>query len=135
MNLIRVAACFSMLAFLPACSHDGDCDIIDVRDYPSPDGSYVLTSFGYTCYDTTGNDMHLQLRRPSDKLSVPGNVCTVLFAGDFSVFWIPLRRSLAKGVKPLLLDFIPAPIDADRTRRPHPQLPRDPRIRRRRSPP
>ncbi len=88
MNLIRVAACFSMLAFLPACSHDGDCDIIDVRDYPSPDGSYVLTSFGYTCYDTTGNDMHLQLRRPSDKLSVPGNVCTVLFAGDFSVFWI-----------------------------------------------
>ena len=86
MNL-RLAFSVIVLVTLMACSDNG-CDIIDVRDYPSPDAGLLLTSFGYTCYDTTGHPTHLQLRRPGERVRVPGNICVVEFEGEFAVSWI-----------------------------------------------
>jgi len=65
-----------------------ECDIINVRDYPSPDGKRVATIYGYTCYDTTGYAKYVHLHPAGTRMRHPGNV-TVVGPGDaVSVAWL-----------------------------------------------
>lgn len=66
---------------------DAECDIINVQDHVSPDGKRVATVYGFTCYNTTGHDKYVDLRRVSRKMRHPGNV-TLAGPGDaVSVAW------------------------------------------------
>jgi hypothetical protein len=84
---LHLAFWMIVLTALTACSDKQACDILDVRDYPSPDGRVVLTAFEYCCYNTTGYDTHLQMRRRRERLRVPGNVCVIEFGREFVVAW------------------------------------------------
>jgi hypothetical protein len=62
-------------------------DIIDTRDYPSPDGCYVVTVFGETFHNTTGYARHVYLHRAGEKTGYPGNVCIVPVGDELAVSW------------------------------------------------
>src|SRR5437867_11930314 len=78
----------AVAAFLGVCSDERErCDILNIRDFPSPDSVNMVTAFEFDCYNSTGCDTHLQLRRPGAKLQVPGNIYTISFGGEFTVSW------------------------------------------------
>ena len=62
-------------------------DIVEVRDYSSPDNKYVCTVFGETFHDTTGYARHIYLRRASEERRYPGNVYVVPVGDDVMVSW------------------------------------------------
>lgn len=62
-------------------------DIIDVHDFPSPDGRLVCTLFGEIFYDTTGYPRHVDLHRAGEKHGYPGNVCIVPVGNSVEVAW------------------------------------------------
>jgi hypothetical protein len=64
-----------------------ECDIINVRDYPSPDGKRVATVYGYTCYNTTGYSKFVHLHRAGTKMKHPGNVTAVGPGDAVAVAW------------------------------------------------
>src|SRR5579872_2299056 len=72
---------------LCGCSHNRRGDIIDVRDFPSPDGRYVCTVFGEIFYNTTGYPRHIYLRSAGQKRGYPGNVYVVPVGDDVVVSW------------------------------------------------
>jgi hypothetical protein len=70
------------------CSHiNKRGDIIDVRDFPSPDGKIICTVFGEIFYDTTGYPRHIDLHRPDEKHGYPGNIYIVGVGSDVGVSW------------------------------------------------
>ena len=72
---------------LAGCSAAKRGDILDVRNFPSPDGRYVCTVFGETFHDTTGYARHIYLRRASEERGYPGNVYVVPVGDDVTVSW------------------------------------------------
>ncbi len=62
-------------------------DIVDVRDFASPDGRFICTVFGETFYDTTGYRRHIDLRRAGEQRGFPGNVHIVEVGDDVVVSW------------------------------------------------
>ena len=62
-------------------------DIIDVHDFPSPDGRLVCTVFGEIFYDTTGYPRHVDLHRAGEKHGYPGNVCIVSVGSSVETVW------------------------------------------------
>jgi hypothetical protein len=72
---------------LLGCSHIRRGEIIDVRDFPSPDGRYVCTVFGEIFFDTTGYPRHIDLRHAGEKRGYPGNVYVVPVGDDVAVTW------------------------------------------------
>ena len=62
-------------------------DIIDVHDFPSPDGRLVCTVFGEIFYDTTGYPRHVELHRAGEQHGYPGNVCIVSVGSSVEVAW------------------------------------------------
>lgn len=76
------------LTMLAGCSHTNKRgDIIDVRDFPSPDGMIVCTVFGEIFYDTTGYPRHIDLHSPDQKHGYPGNIYVVGVGSDVAVSW------------------------------------------------
>ena len=76
--IVRLSCSIALCLALVGCS---DCDIINVRSHPSPDGQCVVTIYGYTCYDTTGYAKSVHLHRAGTKMRHPGKV-TVAGPGD-----------------------------------------------------
>ena len=72
---------------LLGCSHIRRGDIVDVRDFPSPDGRYICTVFGEMFHDTTGYPRHIDIRRAGEKRGYPGNVYVVPVGDDVTVSW------------------------------------------------
>jgi hypothetical protein len=80
---------------LIGCSTAKRGKIIDVQDFPSPDGRYICTVFGEIFYDTTGYPRHIYLRRADEKRSYPGNVYVVPVGDGVEVSWTsPTNLSL-----------------------------------------
>ena len=77
----------SLGLLLVGCSHIRRGDIIDVRDFPSPDGRYICTVYGEIFYDTTGYPRHIDLRHAGEKRGYPGSVCVVPVGDDVAVSW------------------------------------------------
>lgn len=78
---------YSIALCLLAVGCSSECDIINVRDYPSPDGQRVATIYGYTCYNTTGYSKFVHLHRAGTKMTHPGNVTAVGPDDVVSVAW------------------------------------------------
>ena len=88
------ATAVAFVALMVGCADDG-CDFTKIRDHPSPDGRMVLTSFEYCCYDTTGYDTQLHLRRRGEKLPTRGNVRTLGAWAEFTSHGTPSQMSLS----------------------------------------
>jgi hypothetical protein len=70
--------------------------IVDVRNFPSPDGKYICTMFGEMFYDTTGYPRYIDLHRAEEKWSYPGNVYIVPVGDDAAISWSsPTNLSIA----------------------------------------
>jgi hypothetical protein len=63
-------------------------DIVDVRDFVSPDGHFICTVFGETFYDTTGYRRHIDIRRAGEQMGFPGNVYVVEVGDEVEVSWL-----------------------------------------------
>jgi hypothetical protein len=84
-SIMRFA--FSITLFLLIVGCASECDIVNVRDYPSPDGKRVATIYGYDCHNTTGYAKYVHLHPAGTKMQHPGNV-TVVGPGDVvAVAW------------------------------------------------
>ncbi len=81
-----LALTFAALALF-GCSTLKRGDIIDVRDFPSPDGQRICRVYGETFYDTTGYMRHIDLRWSGDKVNYPGNVYLIGPGDDVAVSW------------------------------------------------
>src|SRR5437588_6400613 len=81
---------------LPGCSETQSGDMLDVKDYPSPDGKYILTVYQMVFYNTTGYAREVYLRRKGEKLHFPGNVYTSDVWGDVEVSWTSPTNILLK---------------------------------------
>lgn len=84
---MRFAFSIIVVLGLVGCSTEQRGDIIDVREFPSPDGRYVCTVFGEIFYNTTGYPRHIYLRHTGEKLGYPGNVYLVPVGDDVVVSW------------------------------------------------
>jgi hypothetical protein len=69
-----------------------ECDIINVRDHPSPDGQRIATLYGYNCHDTTGYSKYIDLHQAGRKMRHPGNVTAVGPGDALSVAWLTPTR-------------------------------------------
>lgn len=84
---MRFAFSIIVILGLVGCSTEQRGDIVDVREFPSPDGRYVCTVFGEIFYNTTGYPRHIYLRHAGEKLGYPGNVYLVPVGDDAVVSW------------------------------------------------
>jgi hypothetical protein len=84
---MRFAFSIIVVLGLVGCSTEQRGDIIDVREFPSPDSRYVCTVFGEIFYNTTGYPRHIAIRHAGEKRGHPGNVYVVPVGGDVSVSW------------------------------------------------
>ena len=84
---MRFAFSIIVVLGLVGCSTEQRGDIIDVREFPSPDGRYVCTVFGEIFYNTTGYPRHICLRHAGEKLGYPGNVYLVPVGDGVTVSW------------------------------------------------
>ena len=84
---MRVVITTIFALVLLGCSHMKRGDIVDVRDFPSPDGRYVCTVFGETFHNTTGYPRHIDIRRSGEKRGYPGNVYFVPVGDGVTVSW------------------------------------------------
>ena len=89
---MRFAFLIIVVLGLVGCSTEQRGDIIDVREFPSPDGRYVCTVFGKIFYNTTGYPRHIYLRYAGEKLGYPGNVYLVPVGDDAVVSWTSLTN-------------------------------------------
>jgi hypothetical protein len=83
--IVRLVYSIALCLLMVGCG--SECDIINVRDYPSPDGQRVATVYGYICYNTTGYDKYVDLHRARKKMRHPGNVTAVGPGEAVSVAW------------------------------------------------
>lgn len=82
---MRLLYSIALCLLMAGCS--SDCDLINVRDYPSLDGHRVATIYGYTCHNTTGYSKFVHLHRAGTKMQHPGNVTAVGPGGAVAVAW------------------------------------------------
>ena len=62
-------------------------EIVEVRDFPSPDRKYICTVFGESFHDTTGWPRHIDLHPANELHGYPGNVYVVPVGDDVKVSW------------------------------------------------
>ena len=86
-DFVRLMISIFFAFALIGCSTVKRGKIIDVRDFPSPDGRYICTVFGEIFYDTTGYPQHIYLRHADEKRDYPGNVYVVQVGDDVKVSW------------------------------------------------
>lgn len=83
--IVRLVLSIVLCLLLNGCA---ECDIINVRDYASPDGQHVATVYGYNCYNTTGYAKYVDLRRAGKKMRHSGDVTLVGPGEAVSVAWL-----------------------------------------------
>jgi hypothetical protein len=109
-------------AFLEkGCHPDTKGDIHELRDFPSPDGRYVLSVFQKVFHNTTGYPRHIHLSRKGEKVQYPGNIYALPVWEDVAVSWTSttnlsltlrfqtptIRRGTVKMTQPTVIFFGP----------------------------
>ena len=82
--VLTVVVCLLVMS----CSHEPGCDVMSVKDTPSPDGRYIATVFEVFCYNTTGYTPHANLRRPGQNRGDQGNLLVGAPTDTFRATWI-----------------------------------------------
>lgn len=83
--IVRLAYSIALCLLMVGCT--SECDIINVRAYPSPNGQRVATIYGYNCYNTTGYSKFVHLHQAVTKMKHPGNVTAVGPGNAVAVAW------------------------------------------------
>ena len=78
------------------CATEIDWEMIDQKDFPSPDGQRVATVFEMSCNCTTGYFPQLTVRRTKEKIGTSGNALQGGPSDTITVKWTSRTNLLVK---------------------------------------